>query len=158
MRAKWFCCAFKLGFLQLIRKASLIFKSNLELALSIILKQRELCESKHVAEDYRCLKIQDLLSFLICLSACKKSTSSFRSFSRYYKEFATLLFWVLWTCLATASKNDVISLYKTLIFIFMQKIKLIPHLFLRISLRYCKLGILGSLGMYSHTHQKIVST
>ena len=42
VRAKWFCCAFKLGFLQLICKASLIFKSNLELALSIILKQREL--------------------------------------------------------------------------------------------------------------------
>ena len=40
VRAKWFCCAFKLGFLQLICKASLIFKSNLELALSIILKQR----------------------------------------------------------------------------------------------------------------------
>ena len=38
VRAKWFCCAFKLGFLQLICKASLIFKSNLELALSIILK------------------------------------------------------------------------------------------------------------------------
>ena len=33
VRAKWFCCAFKLGFLQLICKASLIFKSNLELAL-----------------------------------------------------------------------------------------------------------------------------
>ena len=40
VRAKWFCCAFKLGFLQLICKASLIFKLNLELALSIILKQR----------------------------------------------------------------------------------------------------------------------
>ena len=38
VRAKWFCCAFKLGFLQLICKASLIFMSNLELALSIILK------------------------------------------------------------------------------------------------------------------------
>ena len=33
MRAKLFCCAFKPGFLQLICKASLIFKSNLELAL-----------------------------------------------------------------------------------------------------------------------------
>ena len=32
LRAKWFYCAFKLGFLQLICKASLIFKSNLELA------------------------------------------------------------------------------------------------------------------------------
>ena len=40
VRAKWFCCAFKLGFFQLICKASLIFKSNLELALSIILKER----------------------------------------------------------------------------------------------------------------------
>ena len=34
VRAKWFCWAFKLGFLQLICKASLIFKLNLELALS----------------------------------------------------------------------------------------------------------------------------
>ena len=65
--AKWFC-AFKLDFLQLICKASLIFKSNLELALSIILKQRELYESKHVAVECRCLKIWDLLSFLICSS------------------------------------------------------------------------------------------
>ena len=56
VRAKWFC-AFKLGFLQLIFKASLIFKSNLDLALSIILKERELYESKHVAVDCRCLKI-----------------------------------------------------------------------------------------------------
>ena len=38
VRAKLFCCAFKLGFLQLICKASLIFKLNLELALSIIMK------------------------------------------------------------------------------------------------------------------------
>ena len=41
VRAKWFCCVVKLGFLQLICKASLIFKSNLELALSIVLKGRE---------------------------------------------------------------------------------------------------------------------
>ena len=49
VRAEWFCCAFKLGFLQLTCKASLIFKSNLELALSAILKERESFESKHVA-------------------------------------------------------------------------------------------------------------
>ena len=42
VRAKWFSCVFKLGFLEFMCKASLIFKSNLELALSIILKQREL--------------------------------------------------------------------------------------------------------------------
>ena len=68
VRAKWFCCAFKVGFPQLKCKAYLIFKSNLELALSIILKQRELYESKHVAVECTCLKIWDLLSFLICSS------------------------------------------------------------------------------------------
>ena len=52
--AKWFCSAFKLGFLQLICKVSLIFKSNLKLALSIILKERELYESEHVVVEYRC--------------------------------------------------------------------------------------------------------
>ena len=68
VRAKWFCCAFKVGFLQLICKASLIFKSNLELPWSIVLKERELYKSKPVAVECRCLKIWDLLSFLICFS------------------------------------------------------------------------------------------
>ena len=53
VRTKSLCCAFKLGFLQLIYKASLIFNSNSELDLSIILKQRELYESKHVAAECR---------------------------------------------------------------------------------------------------------
>ena len=57
MRNKWFCWAFTLGFFQLICKASLLFKSNLELALSIILKERELYDSKHVAVECRCLKM-----------------------------------------------------------------------------------------------------
>ena len=68
VRDKWFCWAFKLGFLELICKAFLIFKSNLELALSIILKEREFYESKHVAVECRYLKIWDLLSFLMCSS------------------------------------------------------------------------------------------
>ena len=62
VRAKWFCCAFELGFVQLICKASLVFKANLELALSIILKVRELYESKHVVVECKSLKIWDLLS------------------------------------------------------------------------------------------------
>ena len=41
VRAKRFCFPFKLGFLQLICKASLIFNWNLELALSIILSKKE---------------------------------------------------------------------------------------------------------------------
>ena len=65
VRVKWFCSAFKLGFAQLICKASLFFKSNIKLALSIILKERELYESKHVVMECRCLKIWGLLSFLI---------------------------------------------------------------------------------------------
>ena len=68
VRTTWFFCGFKVGFLQLICKSSLIFKSNLELSLSIILRQRELYESKHVAVECRYLKIRDLLSFLICSS------------------------------------------------------------------------------------------
>ena len=39
---KWLCWAFKFGFFQFIFKASLFFKSNLELVLSITLKEREL--------------------------------------------------------------------------------------------------------------------
>ena len=57
VRAKWFCCAFKLGFLQLICQASLIFKLNLELALSIVLKERELYELKYIAVKCKCSKI-----------------------------------------------------------------------------------------------------
>ena len=46
VRAWWFYCAFNLGFVQLICKASFIFKCNLELPLSIIFKEREFYESK----------------------------------------------------------------------------------------------------------------
>ena len=51
VRAKWFCCAFKLDFFQFIDKGSLILKLNLEIALSIILKQRELYEPKHAVVE-----------------------------------------------------------------------------------------------------------
>ena len=67
IRAKWFFCAFKLEILQLIYK-SLICKSNLELALSIILKEQELCVLKHVVVECRCLKILDSIPFLTCSS------------------------------------------------------------------------------------------
>ena len=63
MRVKWFCCAFKLGFVQLKSKASLVFKKNLELALSIILKERELYESKHVMMECRSLKKMRILKW-----------------------------------------------------------------------------------------------
>ena len=68
VRANWLCCVLKSGFLQLISTASLIFKSNLGLALSIISKERESYELKHIVVECRCLKIWDLVSFLICSS------------------------------------------------------------------------------------------
>ena len=68
MKAKWFCCRFKLGLRQVICKASLFFKSNLVLVLSITLKQRELYEPRHVGVECRCLKVWDFLSFFICSS------------------------------------------------------------------------------------------
>ena len=63
VRLKRFCCAFKLGLVQLMCKASLIFKSNLELALSIILKERKLYELKHAVVECRCLKIETCYPF-----------------------------------------------------------------------------------------------
>ena len=36
VRVKWFFCTFKIGFLQLICKDSLVFKSNLKVALSTL--------------------------------------------------------------------------------------------------------------------------
>ena len=56
-------CAFKLGFLKSICKASTIFKSHLKLALSIILKQRGLYESKHVAVKLDVLKYETCYPF-----------------------------------------------------------------------------------------------
>ena len=51
-------------------------------------------------------------------------------------------------------KKNTISLWKTLMFVFMQKIKFIPYLFLEILQRYCKLVILATLGVTGNTHQK----
>ena len=61
VRTKWAYCAFKVSFLQLICKTSLIFKSNLELTLTIILKERESYNLKHVALECGCLKMWHLI-------------------------------------------------------------------------------------------------
>ena len=52
-----------LSFFQLICKASLTFTLNLELPLSIILKQRKLYESDHDAVECKCLKYETCYSF-----------------------------------------------------------------------------------------------
>ena len=83
VRVKWLFYAFKLGFPQLICKASLIFKSHLELALLIILKRRELYESKHVAVECRCIKNMRLvILFDLLLNSSFKMTTSFSNITR----------------------------------------------------------------------------
>ena len=73
VRAVWFCCALMLGFLQLICKASLIFKWNLELALPIILKER-IIQSK--SAEYGCLKIW--ARYELNIARTTASTSKFK--------------------------------------------------------------------------------
>ena len=75
VRAKWFWCAFKLGFLELICKVFLLFKS--ELALSIILKEKELYELKHVFRNMRLVILFDMF-----LSYRFKMTASFADIAR----------------------------------------------------------------------------
>ena len=53
------------------KKASLIFKSNLEFALLIIIKERELYQSKHVALECR------FILFDVFLNPSFKMTTSF---------------------------------------------------------------------------------
>ena len=47
---------------------------------------------------------------LWCSFSCKKSNSSFIVFLKYCYYIASLLFWILWTCLATSTKNNSINL------------------------------------------------
>ena len=83
VRAKWFSCAFKLGFLQLICKASLFFKLNLESALSIILKQRELHESKACCGEVQMSKNMRLvILFDMLLNPSFTMTTSFTNTAR----------------------------------------------------------------------------
>ena len=70
----------RLGFLQLICKASLIFKSNFELALTIILKDKELYESKHVAQMFRNMRL--VILFDLFLNPSFKRTTSFANIAR----------------------------------------------------------------------------
>ena len=71
---------------------------------------------------------------LWCLSARKKSNSSFKYSLRCCKDTANLLFWALWTCLATHKQSDTINLQETFVFIYKQKINFIHSFFWR----HCK--------------------
>lgn len=49
-------CQVRLGFFQLVRRTVLIFEFTLELTLSIIFKEKQLCGSKHAVLECKCLK------------------------------------------------------------------------------------------------------
>ena len=89
-----------------------------------------------------------------CLYACKNQLHRFLLFLRDIVKILNLPFWLLWAWLAMTGKKNTISLWKTLMFVFMQKIKFIPYLFLEILQRYCKLVILATLGVPGNTQQK----
>ena len=101
-------------------------------------------------EKQACLVKNDSIN---CDDHLHNTSISLLTFWRYCKDFANLLFWVLWACPAMISKNDSTNLQKTLIFIFTQKVIFITHLFLKILQRYCKLVILGPLGTLGHAHK-----
>ena len=83
MRVKWFCCAFKVGFLQLIYKATLIFKSNLELALSTILKRKRIIRVKACSGGVQMFKNMGLLIlFDMFLNPSFQMTASFANIGR----------------------------------------------------------------------------
>ena len=83
VRAKWFCCAFNLGFLQLICKTSLTFKSNLELALFIILKQREFLWDKACCGWVQIFKsMRFVILFYMFLNPSFKMTRCFANIAR----------------------------------------------------------------------------
>ena len=69
---------FKLGFFELICEDSSFFKSNIELALSIILKQRELDKSKHTEVERMMFKnVRLVILFDMFLNPSFKITTSF---------------------------------------------------------------------------------
>ena len=90
--------------------------------------------------------IVSICSMISCLFASKKSTSSFIYFLQYCREMANLLFWSVCTCLVTHLKWQH-HFEETLRFIRRQKLNFILHIFFAILQRYCKLVVLGTLGM-----------
>ena len=80
-------------------------------------------------------------------SSAQKFNFTPTSFLRYHKDFAKLLFRVLWACLVMSTKTIRVNLYDSLMFICMQKINFILQ-------RYYKLAISGILRVPSYDQLK----
>ena len=85
VRAKCFCCAFKLGFLELICKASLIFKSNFRVSFINYFKTKRIiwvkacCDGVQMFTDMRVVILLDMFlnpSFKIKTSFTNKARTS----------------------------------------------------------------------------------
>ena len=89
VRAKWFCCALKLSFLQLICKASLTSKSNLKFTLLIVLLRLLMALRKNLLridkafETFGSLKIRNFGYTQSWLQLLRKSMSSLSLFFLY---------------------------------------------------------------------------
>ena len=65
-----------------------------------------------------------------------------------------LLLWELWECLTISIINHSINLQEAFMLIYRHKINLIFHVFLETMQRYCKIVILGTMGMPCYAHPK----
>ena len=93
VRAKWFRCAFKLGFLQLMCKASLIFKSNLELTLPIILKKKNYASQRMLLWSVDIKKYETYYPFFdMFLSRSFKMVTSFANIVRTTASTSKLIY------------------------------------------------------------------
>ena len=84
----------------------------------------------------------------------KKSISSLTSFMGYCRNFAILLFWVIWACLVTTSKR-ILSAYKKLWCLSSCKIYVSLHLFLKYYKNIAKLCFGHA---WPHSPKTIVTT
>ena len=82
VRAKLFCCAFKLAFIQLICKSSLIFESNLDLVLSIIWKRRIIWVKAYCGGVCICKNMSVPVLMYIFLNSSFRMTTKFATVAR----------------------------------------------------------------------------
>ena len=90
------------------------------------------------------VNLQKFLIFDVIIDACEKIN---------FKPPFFLIFWVVWKWLAIHDKIDSFNLWENLMFMCMQKIKFAPSFFLGTLQKYCKLVILGTLGMPDYGQQ-----
>ena len=86
----------------------------------------------------------------------QKSISSPLFFLRHCNDIANLLVWVLWVCLAMATKK-ILSAYGNFdVHVLVKNQIYIPDLFLEMLTKYCKFVIFGTLSCLAKATKKII--